>query len=114
MKFPGKVSSNTRLERMGDHSSVKIIAKCGLQSSLSHYFFEGNSKDSLVEALLSLKDNLTVEYTCKLYFLGKSGTVARKVLDTRHTDAKVEISVDHDENKYQRRGAVDWFTKWFG
>lgn len=42
------------------------------------------------------------------------GTVARKILDSRHTDAKVEISVDHDENKYQRRGAVDWFTKWFG
>ena len=40
-----------------------------------------------------------------------SGTVARKVFNTR--EAVDSIPYDHDENKYQRRGAVDWFARWF-
>ena len=41
-----------------------------------------------------------------------AGTVSRKIFDTR--DSTVDsIPYDHDENKYQRRGAIDWFTRWF-
>ena len=41
-----------------------------------------------------------------------AGTVSRKIFNTR--DSTVDsIPYDHDENKYQRRGAIDWFTRWF-
>ncbi|XP_020618507.1 zinc finger protein-like 1 homolog isoform X2 [Orbicella faveolata] len=39
------------------------------------------------------------------------GTVSRKIFNTR--EAVDSIPYDHDENKYQRRGAIDWFTRWF-
>lgn len=42
----------------------------------------------------------------------KPSTVSRKMFNTR--DSTVDsIPYDHDENKYQRRGAIDWFTRWF-
>ncbi|XP_031568074.1 zinc finger protein-like 1 homolog [Actinia tenebrosa] len=40
------------------------------------------------------------------------GTVSRKTFDKHHEDLQ-QPSYDHDENKYQRRGAIDWFTRWF-
>lgn len=41
----------------------------------------------------------------------KPSTVSRKIFNTR--EAVDSIPYDHDENKYQRRGAIDWFTRWF-
>ena len=39
------------------------------------------------------------------------GTVSRKIFNSRQPVDS--IPYDHDENKYQRRGAIDWFTRWF-
>lgn len=44
--------------------------------------------------------------------LSYKGTVSRKTLDKRQDNLK-QPQQDHDENKYQRRGAIDWFTRWF-
>lgn len=41
----------------------------------------------------------------------KPSTVSRKIFNTR--EPVDSIPYDHDENKYQRRGAIDWFTRWF-
>lgn len=41
----------------------------------------------------------------------KSSTVSRKIFNSRQPVDS--IPYDHDENKYQRRGAVDWFRRWF-
>ncbi|XP_028512534.1 zinc finger protein-like 1 homolog [Exaiptasia diaphana] len=41
-----------------------------------------------------------------------SCTVSRKTLDKRQDNLQ-QPQQDHDENKYQRRGAIDWFTRWF-
>lgn len=41
----------------------------------------------------------------------KTGTVSRKIFSSR--EPVDSIPYDHDENKYQRRGAIDWFTRWF-
>ena len=62
--------------------------------------------------MLTRQPAMHADKNVNFFFL--SGTVARKTFESRHADSKIEISVDHDENKYQRRGAVDWFTKWFG
>lgn len=53
-------------------------------------------------------------YTCysvACLFGSHPGTVSRKIFNTR--EAVDSIPYDHDENKYQRRGAIDWFTRWF-
>ncbi|EDO40209.1 predicted protein [Nematostella vectensis] len=42
-----------------------------------------------------------------------SSTVSRKIPEKRPEES-LNTSVDHDENKYQRRGAIDWFSRWFG
>lgn len=54
------------------------------------------------------------QYILYLYdFYTLLGTVSRKIFDAR--EHKVEVaSKDHDEDKYKRRGAVQWFTRWFG
>jgi len=44
-------------------------------------------------------------------FVYHPGTVSRKIFNTR--EPVDSIPYDHDENKYQRRGAIDWFTRWF-
>lgn len=41
----------------------------------------------------------------------KPSTVSRKIFNSR--EPVDSIPYDHDENKYQRRGAIDWFTRWF-
>ena len=41
------------------------------------------------------------------------GTVSRKIFDAREQEVDTE-SKDHDVDKYKRRGAVQWFTRWFG
>ncbi|XP_029202005.2 zinc finger protein-like 1 homolog isoform X3 [Acropora millepora] len=41
----------------------------------------------------------------------KPSTVSRKIFNIRQPVDS--IPYDHDENKYQRRGAIDWFTRWF-
>lgn len=46
-----------------------------------------------------------------VFFIGFVGTVSRKIFNTR--EPVDSIPYDHDENKYQRRGAIDWFTRWF-
>ncbi|XP_032237103.2 zinc finger protein-like 1 homolog [Nematostella vectensis] len=45
--------------------------------------------------------------------LPQDGTVSRKIPEKRPEES-LNTSVDHDENKYQRRGAIDWFSRWFG
>lgn len=39
------------------------------------------------------------------------GTTSRKqpVVNTRHQDSKINLSYDHDENKYKRKGFLHWF-----
>lgn len=41
-----------------------------------------------------------------------TGTVSRKIFDAREHDN--DASKDHDVDKYKRRGAVQWFSRWFG
>lgn len=41
-----------------------------------------------------------------------TGTVSRKIFDAR--DQNNDTSGDHDVDKYKRRGAVQWFSRWFG
>lgn len=49
---------------------------------------------------------------CNIFLLFLDpGTVSRKIFNSR--EPVDSIPYDHDENKYQRRGAIDWFTRWF-
>lgn len=43
--------------------------------------------------------------------LATSNPTARKVFEA-YDDPK-DISFDHDENKYQRKSAVEWFLRWW-
>ena len=55
--------------------------------------------------------NLFVYYS-QTYPLTFLGTVSRKIFDTRDKDK--DALKDHDVDKYKRRGAVQWFSRWFG
>lgn len=37
----------------------------------------------------------------------------KRLYDTRDTDHLGTASYDHDENKYKRRSALEWFGRWF-
>lgn len=43
--------------------------------------------------------------------LGMSTSASRKVCEA-YDDPK-DISFDHDENKYQRKSAIEWFLRWW-
>lgn len=43
--------------------------------------------------------------------LGLSNPTSRKVCEA-YDDPK-EISFDHDENKYKRKSAIEWFLRWW-
>ncbi|XP_028398603.1 zinc finger protein-like 1 homolog [Dendronephthya gigantea] len=42
-----------------------------------------------------------------------TGTVSRKIFDAREQNEDSALK-DHDVDKYKRRGAVQWFSRWFG
>lgn len=37
----------------------------------------------------------------------------RRLYDATETDSLAHTSFDHDENKYKRRSAIEWFSRWF-
>jgi len=43
--------------------------------------------------------------------LGLSNSASRKVCEA-YDDPK-DMSFDHDENKYQRKSAIEWFLRWW-
>lgn len=49
-------------------------------------------------------DHQKIPYSREKY----STEVLRKVVDTRTDDSKINVSFDHDENKYKRKGVVHW------
>lgn len=37
----------------------------------------------------------------------------RRLYDATEADSMKHVSIDHDENKYKRRSAIEWFARWF-
>lgn len=52
-----------------------------------------------------------VQKTTQSNYISKSASTPHKVIDSRrYDDSKINVSYDHDDNKYKRKG----FTHWFG
>ncbi|KDR22688.1 zinc finger protein-like 1 [Zootermopsis nevadensis] len=65
--------------------------------------------DGTLHSVVHMEDNVSAFSRAESF--PASGQLPRRVFEA--LDDSKDVSFDHDENKYKRRSAVEWFSRWW-